>query len=278
MSDEQNVVLQTDQPVTVSAMMIALRQLGLQPGDTVIVHIAMSKLGWVVGGAVAVIDALMRAVSPRGTLVMPAHSGDNSDPSRWQNPPVPEAWWPIIRNEMPAYRPEVMPTRGMGRIPELFRTYPNVLRSNHPSLSFAAWGEYAEFIVNDHPLESGLGEHSPLARIYNLDGKVLLVGVDHRNNTSLHLAEHRAAFPGKGYIKQGAAWMVAGQRQWVEWEELDYDEDDFGDLGAAYEASIGYTPGVVGKAAARLQSQRALVDFGVTWLEAHRAQKPDATS
>jgi aminoglycoside 3-N-acetyltransferase len=54
-----------------------------------------------------------------------------------------------------------------------------------------------------------------LSRLYDLDGSVLLLGVDHDNNTSLHLAEYRADWPGKAYVTSGAAMLVDGERQWV---------------------------------------------------------------
>jgi aminoglycoside 3-N-acetyltransferase len=269
---EADSVNKVEHPNTVLTLSQNFSDLGLKPGDVVLMHSAMGKLGWTVGGPVAVIDALLEVLTPRGTLVMPTHTTDNSEPSYWENPPVPESWWPVIRQQMPAFRPEVTPTRMMGAIPELFRTYPNVLRSNHPAYSFAAWGQYAQFVIDGHELEASLGEQSPLARVYDLEGKVLLLGVNHENNTSLHLAEHRASYPAKITVKQGAAWMLGGQRRWVEWEELAYDEDDFAELGTAFEQSIGYTPGKVGAAEARLVSQRAVVDFAVGWLTANRKQ------
>ena len=269
---EANTVNSTTQPNTISTLVRDFQKLGIKRNDTIIFHSAMSKLGWTVGGAVTVIDALLKVLTPNGTLVMPAFSSSNSEPSYWENPPVPEEWWKPIRDEMPAFRPEVTPTRGLGRIPELFRTYPNVLRSNHPMDSFAAWGKHAETIISNHKLEEGLGNGSPLGRLYDLDAKILLLGVTHANNTSLHLAEHRAVYPAKKIVTQGAAWMVAGQRRWITWDDLDYDDEDFQELGAAFEKSIQYTPQKVGQAEARLHSQRAVVDFGVGWLSAHRKE------
>ena len=138
------------------------------------------------------IHALMDVVTPEGTLVMPEHSGDLSDPANWRHPPVPENWWNIIRESMPAYHPDYTPSRGMGAIPEVFRTMPEVIRSDHPEVSFAAWGKHATFITSNHSLDYSLGENSPLAKIYDLNGKVLLLGVGFENNTSFHLSEIRA--------------------------------------------------------------------------------------
>lgn len=268
---ELDTIQQTANPHTLFTITQDLQNIGLRRGDTVIVHSAMSKVGWIVGGAETLIDALMKVIAPNGTLVMPTHSSQNSDPSYWENPPVPKDWWPIIRSQMPPYRPEVTPTRGIGTLPELFRRYPNVIRSSHPQFSFAAWGEYAQQITADHAIEVEMGEGSPLAKLYDLDAKVLLIGVTHANNTSLHLAEHRSTYPNKKRIKQGAAVLMAGQRQWIEWESFDYDSDDFEELGHVFETSRGYVTNTIGIAESRLVSQRAIIDFGAGWLSAKRS-------
>jgi len=93
---------------------------------------------------------------------------------------------------MLAYDPAVTPTWRMGTVPELFRSLPGVFRSNHPSGSFAAWGQDAEKIVAEHGVQR-IGEGSPVARLYDLDGRVLLVGVGYNRNTCFHFSEYRAS-------------------------------------------------------------------------------------
>jgi aminoglycoside 3-N-acetyltransferase len=270
-SKEGKIVGQTSQPVTSASLVRDLSSLGVREGMTLLVHSSLSRLGWVSGGAAAVILALVEAIGPNGTLVMPTHSGDMSDPKMWRNPPVPKAWWPVIYESMPAYRPDLTPTRGMGMISETFRGLAGVLRSNHPQVSFAAYGPNAAQITNGHSLSHGMGEESPLARLYDLDGWVLLLGVGHENNTSLHLAETRAEFPGKKMVKNGAPILEDGERRWVTFEELAYNEEDFPEIGDAFAKETEQEiTGPVGKGEARLMAQRALVDFAVSWMATNR--------
>jgi aminoglycoside 3-N-acetyltransferase len=259
-------------PLTVDLLAEQFAAAGLAEGQTVLVHTRMSALGWIVGGAVAVIEALQRALGPTGTLMMPTHSVHNTNPANWRHPPVPESWWPMIRANMPAYDPATTPTRAMGQVAELFRALPGVIRSAHPFGSFAARGPQAEFLTADKPdLTYMFGESSPLARLYDADGYIFLLGPTHDNNTSLHLAEVRANFP-KAYLREGAAMMVGGERQWVEFEMLRWNDSDFATIGDSYEASIGYRRGRVGRAEVRFLRQRPLVDYAVKWMEQNRTE------
>jgi len=259
------------EPVTVESMASDLRALGVEAGGTVLVHGSLSSLGWVCGGAPAVVDALQRVVGEDGTLAMPTHSPGNMDPDRMSNPPVPESWYETVRESMPPYRPESTPTQGMGAIAECFRSYPDVYRSDHPQHSFAAWGADARFVTGDHPLDYSLGEDSPLARIYDLDGDVLFLGTAHATNTSLHLAEYRADL-GLETTTCSSAVLVDGEREWVDWDDLAFDDGDFQDCGDAFERERpdAVETGTVGVGDATLLSQRTLVDFAVEWFESNR--------
>jgi aminoglycoside 3-N-acetyltransferase len=267
---ERAAVEASSGPATVASLTDDLRALGLTPGVVVLVHSSLSRLGYVVGGAPAVVRALLTAVGPRGTIVMPAFSGDFSDPSRWVSPPVPESWWPVIRDHAPAFDPAVTPTRQMGAIVECFLRFPDVRRSTHPHASFAACGPEAEPIVADHALAFAMGEHSPLARIYDRDGHVLLLGVDHGNNSSLHLAEYRADLPITDWISEGSAVLVDGKRTWVTYPDRSGNSHDFPALGEAFARTGKERCAAVGAGTGRLMRQRDVVDFGVSWLEANR--------
>jgi aminoglycoside 3-N-acetyltransferase len=99
---EAKIIERTEYPLTAQALAEKLRECGLGPGQTVLVHLAMSQLGWVVGGAEAVIMALLEVLGQEGTLMMPTQTGNNTDPAEWQYPPVPQSWWQVIRDHTPA--------------------------------------------------------------------------------------------------------------------------------------------------------------------------------
>ncbi len=270
---EGQVVHKTETPITVESLRVDLQTLGIETGMVLLVHSSLSAMGWVCGGAVAVIIALQKVLGETGTLVMPTHSTDLSDPGQWENPPVPESWWQTIRETMPAYDPDLTPTRSMGKIAETFRKQKGVLRSAHPQSSFCASGPQASYVIDNHALAFGMGENSPLARIYDVEGFVLLLGVGHSRNTSIHLAEYRADFPSKRVVQESAPISQAGSRTWTTFEDIDVDDSDFDRIGEDFLRSGAgkvVQQGKVGIANCQLMPQPAVVDFAVDWLEKNR--------
>lgn len=259
-------------PITGASLLADLGALGVTPGSTLLVHAALSRVGWVFGGTQAVIGALLEALGPEGTLMMPTHSTDLTEPSRWQAPPVPEPWQQAIRDGLPAFDPDRTPTRQMGALAETFRRWPGVRRSGHPYGSFAALGPRTEALLEGHAPGCAFGEASPIGALYREQGQVLLLGVGHGNDTSLHLAEYRASWPSKTEHEEGSPMLVDGARRWVTYRELRHDDEDFETIGAAFEATAGAAlrRGQVGQAEARLLDQRPLVDFATAWMSTHR--------
>lgn len=269
---EDDLIRRTPEPRTRKSLAHALRVLGVEPGMTLIMHSSLRSLGWVNGGPVTVVQALMDVVTTEGTIVVPTHSSNYSDPAKWVNPPVPQAWWQVIYDTMPLFDPQTTPTYFMGRIVEVFRTFPGVVRSSHPTDSFAAWGKYAHFIIDQHSLEYSLGEQSPLARIYDLNGWVLLLGVGYDRNTSFHLAEYRA--PHTRTVTLGVPLLERGQRVWKNYLDIDIDADVFPEIGAAFEKTGLVRIGNVGSAVTKLFPQRAGVDFAQEWITYKRTHSP----
>jgi aminoglycoside 3-N-acetyltransferase len=171
---------------------------------------------------------------------------------------------------MPAFDPALTPTRDMGRVVETFRHHPHTMRSNHPTQSHLANGPAAVEITAHHPLADGFGPASPLGRLYDLDATVVLLGVGHANNTSLHLAEQLVAGDRVTRTRQGTAMLVDGVRQWIEYDDADVDDSDFGAVGAAFAVTGLERTGTVGRAPTRVMPMRAVVDFAVEWFPANR--------
>ena len=267
---EEDVIGSTAAPETAESLAADLARLGVGAGDVLVVHASLRSIGWVVGGAAAVVDALLAAVGPTGTVTMPAHSTDWSDPSEWENPPVPPTWWNAIIENRPAFDPYATPMRGMGAIAENLLMRRATLRSTHPLHSHMAHGPAAAAIVADHALEHSFGDRSPLGRLYGLDAKILLVGVGHGSNTSLHLAESRAEWPTKSAREQVSRVNADGVPRVVRWSSGPVDADDFEILGGHLDDSGLVTMGTLGRASARVMGQRAVVDAAVPWFEQHR--------
>ena len=91
---------------------------------------------------------------------------------------------------MLAFDPEATPTSA-GAVAEALRTTPGAERSDHPQSSFAAVGHDARELMAGHRLNCHLGEDSPLAKLYERDASILLLGVEYLSCTAFHLAEYR---------------------------------------------------------------------------------------
>jgi aminoglycoside N3'-acetyltransferase len=150
-----------------------LRALGVEEGGVLLVHTSFRAVRPVAGGPRGLIDALRAALGPGGTLVMPSWTGDDDTPF---DPAATAA------------------SADLGVVADTFWRMPGAARSDHP-FAFAALGPRAAEITAD-PLP--LPPHvpaSPVGRVHDLDGQVLLLGVGHDADTTLHLAELLAGVP-----------------------------------------------------------------------------------
>ena len=248
----------------------ALRTIGLERGDSVIVHTSLGKIGYVCGGAQVVIEALIETVGEKGTIMMPTQSWKNLDPETGVHWDADETEWDRIRENWPAYNKTITPTNTMGAVAEMFRSWPGAVRSDHPARSFTAWGRNAEYLTKNHDLSDIFGDTSPIGKLYDLDGKILLIGVDYDKNTSIHLADVRAEYRGKHTCVEHSAVMENGKRVWKAYETLFVDGEDFKDIGIAFEALHTVNTATLGETELKIMRQRELVDFAIEWIEKYR--------
>ena len=136
------------------------------------VHASLRSIGTIDGGADAVIEALVEVVGDRGTVAMPSFHYTR---------PLPEPYF------------DVRTTPGKtGMLTEVFRRRPGVRRSVHPTHAVSALGPRADEFLDGHLSCEAVGKGSPLDRIAQAGGYVLLIGVSHVSNTTIHVGESRA--------------------------------------------------------------------------------------
>ena len=258
-------------PITKSRLVKDLSKLGVAAGQTVMLHASVKAIGWIVGGPDVIIQALLDILGSSGTLMMLVS---------WEDSPYNLAEW--SRDLQQAYLEECTPFdpaasrayRKWGILTEYLRTWPGAFRSNHPDASFAAVGALARWITENHPLQYGFGPGSPLAKLCEVKGKVLLVGAPFGTITLLHYAEHMAKVPNKRIVHYKMPILRDGQRVWVEIEEFDTcggilpgAEQYFQIIPREYLSYGRGHSGKVGAAQSYLFDSTDLTKFAVEWLE-----------
>lgn len=249
-----------------------LAQLGLKSGGSVLVQVSMRQIGWIDGGAGTLLDALLDAVGPDGTVVTPTQTTNNSTTTREFREAVEgldAAGRQAREDAIAGYEPASSVSHRMGLFAEAVRTRPGAVRSGHPQTSFSAVGPAARWLMAVHDLDSHLGERSPLARLYDIDAAIVLIGQPFAFCTGFHLAEYRLAKPPRQRPYRCFV-MVDGVRTTVDFIAPDTDDSDFGRLGEALIATGAVTTGNVGAAVTHVVSLRRAVDFALTWMAAHR--------
>ncbi len=259
--------------VTKNRLRDDLETLGLRRGAVVMLHASVKQIGWIVGGPDQVLQAILDVIGGAGTLMMlvswEGHTYDLRD-------------WPADRRRLygrhcPGYDPKTSRAdhREMGILAEYLRTWPGACRSRHP-FSYAAVSGRAEYMVADHPWQYRDGAGSPLAKLCEAGGKVLLLGELYANVTLLHHAEHLADVEDKQIDRYTMPVMRDGKRVWMEFEEYDttggivpWPEDYFPVIVKEYLQSGKGQTGQVGLAESSLFDAESLKRFGVQWMEEH---------
>jgi aminoglycoside 3-N-acetyltransferase len=251
-----------------------LRRLGVRAGQVLMVHSSLSSIGYVVGGAPTVVRALIDVLGVHGTLVMPAFSPEVSDPVTWKDRSFDDDVIELVRQNLPVFDLAVTPT-SMGTIAETFRTWPDVMRSEHPQVSVTARGPLARLIVSPHELSWGQGAGSPFARLYDFDAGLLLLGVGFNRATLLHFAESRVPH-GRRKVRRIPV-DASNNRVWVSAPDVGDDLNRYFPLIGEQFMQLGQAQvGTVGRANCTLTSARAIVDFAIDFLS--KALDPNAVS
>ncbi|WP_420707792.1 aminoglycoside N(3)-acetyltransferase [Streptomyces sp. NRRL F-5135] len=244
-----------------------LAALGVTEGMTLLVHASLSGTGLAPD---VLRTALMTALGERGTLVVPAFTEENSDSSLAHRAAIKgltrrEA--AAFRARMPAFDPATTPCPRMGVLAESVRTAPGAVRSAHPQSSFAALGHRAAELMADHPLESHLGEESPLGKLAGSGGHTLLINVGFAACTAFHLAEYRIGAPLRSY--HCVVKAPDNSPRWVEYEDVRLDDSDFEAIGASFPWGLEQK-GRLGGTTARLFSVKDAVDHAEAWMTEKR--------
>lgn len=242
-----------------------LSAIGLADGDAVLVHAALRQVGKVLGGPDDILDALRDVVGPAGTVL--AYCDWQLEDEVCDDP--------SLRAHIPAFDPlRSRSIRDNGFWPELLRTTPGAHRSASPGASMAAIGGEAEWFTADHALDYGYGRQSPLGKLVEAKGKVLMLGAPLDTMTLLHHAEHLADFPNKRIRRYETPILVEGKTVWRWFEEFDTShspdglpEDYFAGIVEAFLATGRGKRGRVGEASSVLVPADEMVTFGVDWLE-----------
>jgi aminoglycoside 3-N-acetyltransferase len=211
-----------------------LLDLGVRPGGVLLVHCAFSRIKPVEGGPAGLIAAFQKALGRTGTLVMPSMTDDDEQ----------------------LFDPRSTPCLSMGIVADTFWRQPGVLRSDSPH-AFAAQGPAAERIAAPHPVDFPHGLDSPVGRVYEVDGQVLLLGVGHSSDTTVHLAEALAEV--RYRRKKTAPLLRDGQIVTVNYGEIDHCCQNFNRVDGWLDEQGLQRRGLVGQAEARLARSRDIV-------------------
>lgn len=255
------------EPLTGSDLITQLTELGLQAGQQVLLHSSLSSLGNVIGGADTVIDALLEVLGPEGTLVVPTLTGHKDIG------PGADVMFDVAAT--PSWT---------GRIPETLRQRDGAIRSLHPTHSVAAWGSAAESLTRGHEETlSPCGIGSPYVKLASrLTGKILLLGVGHNSNTTLHSVEELAGVtyhlqdtPTRAIIRSAGRELVR-----TFWPHAYGTPRRFPMIEPLLIERGAETTGPVGSSLARLVSAEALIEIGcaVLRIDPEFLIEPDVTT
>lgn len=232
-------------------LVTGLQQLGVALGDRVVVHSSLSSLGHVLGGADALIRALLSAIGPTGTLMVPYFTDY------------------VTRRKI--FNPTHPPPSEVGVVTNRLRNWPGAILSLCPSHTVVALGPDAARLVENHAFVSPVGKDSPFDRLAKIGGKVLLLGVNQCTNTTIHTGEAYASAPYWGQKRPdrpAGLWVFLPGRgkTWLPLMEAPGCSLGFERIDPYLKAHNLVTYGQIGRARCRLMGGQALIDAVVDFL------------
>ncbi len=224
-----------------------LSELGVHPGRALLVHASLRVIGAIEGGGQTLLAALRSVLGEQGTILVPTFRDPHSPffvaTEDWDSQPAD--------------------TVTCGVFAEIVRQQPDAVRSHHPIFAFAALGHDAAFLTRNAPFHHPFGSESPLARLHQLDGDILLIGVDHSVNLSLHLAEMWANVP---YIHRTSEIPVALETL-ATMRGMPGCRNGYEKIAPLLRQSRIGRQGYIGNAPSQLQRQRYVVSLAVAMLQ-----------
>jgi aminoglycoside N3'-acetyltransferase len=262
------------EPRTVAEIAADLRGLGIEAGDVVMVHASLRAIGPVVSGADGVIDALVEAIGPSGTVLV--NTGVRDDLA-WVNERPEDERADLLAGSEPFDHLTTPADPDNGVLAEVFRTRTGTVVSDHPEGRFGATGRDAEGLVADVPWDDYYGPGSPLERLVEARGKVLRLGADPDTVTLIHYAEQLVDIAGKRRVRRHRVVRGADGPQLRVIETFDDSdgivdhpgEDYFITILREYLATGRAAIGVVGDAPSQLLDAGDLVTFSIAWMAEH---------
>jgi len=258
-----------DSPRGATAQALAgnLRSLGLPTGAAVLVHASLRAVGPVAGGAETLLEALNTVVGESGTVMVPAFSWEAADPAQFRAPPPPDEL-EAARAALVPYTPDSAIDACLGVFPQVVHRAAGARRSSVPGSSFLALGRHAAELVAVQDPDRPYGPGGPLGRLAELDGWVLLLGVDFRSATSVHCAEEQADLP---YLRRDPPnRYLVGPGQWLE-VGRDYGcGEGFNVIGELLRDRKQLREGSVGAARSLLARHNHIVEAGLLLLDKDR--------
>ncbi|MEG0709609.1 MAG: AAC(3) family N-acetyltransferase [Longicatena sp.] len=243
-----------------------LISMGIQKGMVVLLQANFKKLGYIVGGEQAILEALMETVGYDGTIVMPTFTPQLLNPACSKINVSREEWGRIRKQAYPFDRKLSLPKKDMLALQ--FLKNEGVVRSYHPLYSFAAWGKYAKLICDKHPLHFGLSQDSPLGKLVDFNAYTLLLGADYEDCVMFQLARYSGEqLP----IKIVSAPIENNKKMlWKDMLELDYNTKNFSDIGEAMEDRFVVKNAYIGDGVCRFFAAKEATTLATAYFHIHK--------